>query len=259
MKEIRQFLDAMADARSLADVNIAAGSAVQVVSKLVRRVVAIVAIAMLVTTAALAHGYTRLDHQLEQANEQHTVQIRRITTTTKKQQRVMVATIVKVTKKRQRLANAISQLRSQPAQAPAQTPAQPNAVVSQAANGVLVAAPAASAATEISATTSPGSVIPAEPSAATAEQPAEPEPTPPAAPPAVSSPSPPPPPPPSPAPKPPPPPPPAPPPPASSPPTVAGIQPPVAGTEPPSQPVGEPADPEPTPDPEPPSGGLGVP
>jgi hypothetical protein len=258
MKEVRQFLDAMAEARSLADVNIAAGSALPVVSKMVRRVVAIVAIAMLVTTAALAHSYTRLDHRLKRANEQHTVQIQKITTTTKKQQRVMVATIVKVTKQRERLADTISQLRSSSAQAPWQRSTE----AGHAQNNVLVGAPAdvptASTATEISTTVTPESVLPAEPSA-TSEQPAEPAPTPPAAPPVVTSPPPPPasPPPPNPTPKPPPPPPP--PPAAPSPPTVAGVQPPATGAEPPAEPVGEPADPEPTPDPEPPSAGLGVP
>jgi hypothetical protein len=257
MKEIRQFLDAMAEARSLADVNIAAGSALPVVSKFVRRVVAIGAITMLVTTAALAHGYTRLDHRLKQANEQHTVMIRRITTTTKKQQRVMVAKIVKVTRQREQLADAITQLRSKPAQAPAQT----SAVVSRADEGVVLAAPAPSGATEISATVSE-SVPPAAEPAASTEQPAEPAPVPPAAPPAVSSPPPPPPPPaPSPppgaAPKPSPPPATAPPSAAPSPPPVAGVQPPAEGTGPPSETVGEPSDPEPTPDPTPPSSGIG--
>jgi hypothetical protein len=255
MKEIRQFLDAMAEARSLADVNIAAGSALPVVSRFVRRVVAIGAITMLVTTAALAHGYTRLDHRLKQANEQHTVMIRRITTTTKKQQRVMVAKIVQVTRQREQLADAITQLRSKPAQ----IPAPPSAVVGRAEEGVVLAAPAPAAATEISATV-PENVPPATEPAASTEQPAEPAPVPPAAPPAVSSPPPPPPspsPPPGAAPKPPPPPATVPPSAAPSPPPVAGVQPPAEGTGPPSETVGEPSDPEPTPDPAPPSSGIG--
>jgi hypothetical protein len=82
MKEIRQFLDAMSEARSLADVNIAAGAALPVISKLARRFVAVLAITLLGTTAALAHGYTQLDHKLKKADKQHRIMLTNITRTT---------------------------------------------------------------------------------------------------------------------------------------------------------------------------------
>ena len=50
MKQIREYLDAMSEARSLADINIAAGVALPVVSKIARRAVIILALTLLVTT-----------------------------------------------------------------------------------------------------------------------------------------------------------------------------------------------------------------
>ena len=82
MKEIRAFLDALSEARSLADVNIAAGAALPVIARFARRTVAVCALALLVATAALAQGYTRLDHRLKQADEKHKIMLTSITKTT---------------------------------------------------------------------------------------------------------------------------------------------------------------------------------
>ena len=102
----------MSQARSLADINIAAGVALPVVSKIARRAVIILALTLLVTTAAFARGYTRLDHRLEQSDRQHRIVLASITKTNEKQHRVVVAKTVKVNKERERLATEVSYLRS---------------------------------------------------------------------------------------------------------------------------------------------------
>jgi hypothetical protein len=248
MKEIRRFLDAMSEARSLADVNIAAGAALPVISKLARRFVAVLALTLLVTTAALAHGYTQLDHKLKKADKQHRVMLTNITRTTKKQQRVMVTRIVRANRERERLATEVSDLREFQPTAPLTASGRPVPAIGGAQNAVLVNPGQGPTATAVPASTAAEDAPPAvvEPAPA-AEQP---QPPPPPPPPTASSPAPPPPPPPppaAPAPSPP-----SPPPPAAAPPAVAGpgvvsSPPPVAGPTPP--PVSEPADGEPTTDP----------
>ncbi len=176
MKEIRAFLDALSEARSLADVNIAAGAALPVIAKFARRTVAVGALALLVTTAALAQGYTRLDHRLKQADEKHQIMLTTITKTTRKQQRVMVSRIVKANKARERLATEIQYLRTQPATSTA--PTQAGAPLSQPVNAVVVtpaSAPSGAA---------PTSTLAEEPAAAAVEQPpveTQPPPAPPVA------------------------------------------------------------------------------
>ena len=233
MKEIREFLEALTEARSLADVNIAGGSALHGVWKAARRVGIVLAVALVVTTAALGQAYTRLDHKLRQADQQHRTMLTEITRTTKKQQRVMVARIVKANQARERLAIEVSHLRSQPVLAPQTAPMLARPPLSQPGNAVVVqtspAPPAASLPTAILTEES-------------ASQPAPPAP--------VAPPSP-----------PPPPPPVRPAPPA---PPVAGVEPPVAGTVgpvigPEEPPVGEPVDAEPRSDPDLPVTELGTP
>ncbi len=141
MKQIREYLDAMSEARSLADINIAAGVALPVVSKIARRAVIILALTLLVTTAAFARGYTRLDHRLEQSDRQHRIVLASITKTNEKQHRVVVAKIVKVNKERERLATEVSYLRSA-LDAPPVATAQPKPVVSEPENAAAQAASA---------------------------------------------------------------------------------------------------------------------
>ena len=165
MKEIRAFLDALSEARSLADVNIAAGAALRVIARFARRTVAVCALALLVATAALAQGYTRLDNRLKQADEKHRVMLTSITKTTQKQQRVMVSRIVKANKARERLATEIDYLRTQPA-ATAAAPTQASAPLGQRDNAVVVTPASAASATPATTAT-----LAEEPPAAAVEQP----------------------------------------------------------------------------------------
>ena len=146
MKEIREFLDAMSEARSFADVNIAAGVALPMVSKIARRVVIILALTLLVTTAAFARGYARLDQRLERADERHRVMLTTMTRTNTKQQRVMVAKIVEAKKQRDLLATQVSHLRSELRPALVAV-AQSKRGTSQPDNAVLVQPAAATAST----------------------------------------------------------------------------------------------------------------
>ena len=68
------------------------------------------ALTLLVTTAAFARGYTRLDHRLEQSDRQRRIVLASITKTNEKQHRVVVAKIVKVNMQRKRLATEVSYL-----------------------------------------------------------------------------------------------------------------------------------------------------
>ena len=226
MKEIREFLDAMSEARSFADVNIAAGVALPMVSKIARRAVIILALTLLVTTAAFARGYARLDQRLERADERHRVMLTTMTRTNTKQQRVMAAKIVEAKKERDRLATEVSHLRS--ALGPALVAvAQSKRGTSQPENAVLVQPAAATAST------------PSTPQTALVEEAPPPPPPPPAAEPPPADP-------------------PGPQPPAAKPPVAEQPSP-----TPPTEPSPPPDPPEvpgaPETEPEPPLAGLGVP
>lgn len=191
MKEIREYLDAMSEARSLADVNIAAGVALPVVSKIARRAVIVLALALLVTTAAFARGYTRLDHKLEQADKQHHVLLTRISNTTKARQQVMVAKIVEANAERDRLATEVGYLRSEVVPA-LEAAVHTEPAVAQGENAVVVKAPAAPSAASDPAPTlveaeppPPPPPPPPAPAPEPAPSPAPPSPPPPSPPPAV--------------------------------------------------------------------------
>ena len=112
MKEIREYLDAMSEARSFADVNIAAGVALPMVSKIARRVVIILALTLLVTTAAFARVCASRP-AAGAGRRAAPVHARGMTRTNEKQHRVMVAKIVEAKKQRELLATEVSHLRSE--------------------------------------------------------------------------------------------------------------------------------------------------